>query len=64
MRENISNGEIDTTDISSMFNAYTNMGGLGRNQVKQNIEELMEVIGDIDYDEMKVMEAVNPGLVY
>lgn len=64
LRENIANGDIDTTDINSMFNAYTSMGGLGMNQVQQNIEELMEIIGDIDLDEMKVMEAMNPGMVY
>ena len=58
--------EVDTTSIENMFEIYNQLGGLGadaqQKELEKDFEMLEEIIGELNYEEMSVLKATNPGL--
>ena len=60
---------VDTTNIDDMMAIFHDMGGVSaqdedsmKEEIMHDFEELQEILGDIDYDELAAIKSINPGL--
>jgi hypothetical protein len=57
---------VDTTSIDSLFEIYSNLGGLGeqamQKEIEQDFADLEEIIGTLNYEEMAVLKTTNPNI--